>query len=80
MQKNLKQLTAGVLKKDGWTSHAHIPLEKPNWQQLSYSYVFVLFVFLKLKKRILSKICILSCFVRLKSILFVDAVNGIQLE
>ena len=48
--------------------NAHILLEEPNWWQLSYMFVFGLFV--ALKKGIPSKICILSCFAQLKSILF----------
>ena len=48
-------------------SVSHILLEEPNWQQLSYLFVFVLIV--ALKKRIPSNICILSCFVWLKSVL-----------
>ena len=40
-------------------SRAHILLEEPSWQQLSYVFVFVLFW--ALKKRIPLKICILSC-------------------
>ena len=43
-------------------------LGEPNWQQLSYLFVFVLFV--ALKKRIPSKMCLLSCLVWLKSVLF----------
>ena len=49
-------------------SHAYNIPEEPNWQQLWFLFVFVLFV--ALNKRILYKICILSCFVSLKSVLF----------
>ena len=47
---------------------AHILLEEPNRRQLSCPFVFVLFV--TLKKRIPSKMCVLSCFVLSKSVLF----------
>ena len=40
---------------------SYILLEEPDWQQLMYLFVFVLFV--ALKKRIPPKIGILSCFV-----------------
>ena len=49
-------------------SLTHTLLEVPIWQPSSYVFVFVLFV--ALKKRIPSKICVRSCFVWLKSVLF----------
>ena len=49
-------------------SHANILLEEPNWQHLSYLFVFVFFV--ALEKRIPSKNCILSCFGWSTSVLF----------
>ena len=61
-EKNQKQLTAHILKTDQKHTKGHILLEEPSWQQL---FVFVLFV--DLKKRILSKICILLCFAWLKN-------------
>ena len=45
-------------------SRAHILLEEPNWQQLNDLFVFGFSV--ALKKRVASKVCILSCFVKLR--------------
>ena len=67
-KKSETELTAGILKKDQkvkiykrLTEHflirQNILLEEPNWQQL-FAFVF----FTALKKRIPSKISILSCF------------------